>query len=152
MAKFTPDQLKEQMQQTVQHFRESPESWLQFLDTAARLYKYDFPSQVMIFNQRPDATACADLPFWNDRTLRRIARDSSGIGVVQRRADGQEQVQYLFDISDTRPWRDNIPPPYIWEMRADAQDAVLDNLSKQSGEETRLLDSFSDMKKWTDLW
>ena len=144
MAKFTPDQLKEQMEQTVRRFRESPESWMQFLDTAARLYKYDFPSQVMIFNQRPDATACAGLPFWNNRTLRRIARDSSGIGVVQRRADGREQVQYLFDISDTRPRRDNIPPPYIWEMRADAQDAVLDNLSAQSGEDTRLLDSFSD--------
>ena len=144
MAKFTPDQLKEQMEQTVRRFRESPESWMQFLDTAARLYKYDFPSQVMIFNQRPDATACAGLPFWNNRTLRRIARDSSGIGVVQRHADGHEQVQYLFDISDTLPRRDNIPPPYIWEMRADAQDAVLDNLSAQSGEDTRLLDSFSD--------
>ena len=143
MAKFTAGQLKEQAERTISGFISKPTSWLQFLETAARLYKYDFPTQVMIFNQRPDAAACAELPFWGNRMQRSIKRGSSGIGIVQHR-NGKDQVHYLFDVKDTVPRRDNIPPPYIWEMRDDAQEAVLNSLSGMIGDDAHVLDSFAD--------
>ena len=82
MPKFTPQQLDELYHQTLAEFAASPEKWTSFLDTAARLYKYDFKSQVLIWSQRPDATACAELPLWNDRLHRRVNRGSNGIGIV----------------------------------------------------------------------
>lgn len=63
MPKFTPQQLDELYHQKLAEFAASPEKWTSFLDTAARLYKYDFKSQVLIWSQRPDATACAELPL-----------------------------------------------------------------------------------------
>ena len=82
MPKFTPQQLDELYQQALAEFAASPEKWRNFLDTAARLYKYDFKSQVLIWSQRPDATACAELPLWNERLHRRVNRGSNGIGIV----------------------------------------------------------------------
>ena len=82
MPKFTPQQLDELYHQTLAEFAASPEKWTSFLDTAARLYKYDFKSQVLIWSQRPDATACAELPLWNERLHRRVNRGSNGIGIV----------------------------------------------------------------------
>ncbi len=143
MARFTPQQLTKLYEQTLNNFREQPEQWLRFLDTAARLYKYDFPSQVMIFSQRPDAAACADLPFWGNRTQRRINRGATGIGILTQQ-NGQPRVKYVFDISDTAPRADTIPPPYIWQLRPDAQEAVMQNLSARIGEDMQILDSFAD--------
>ena len=143
MAKFTAGQLKERAEQTIAGFISKPTSWLQFLETAARLYKYDFPTQVMIFNQRPEATACAELPFWGNRMQRSIKRGSSGIGIVQHR-NGKDEVRYLFDVKDTVPRRDNIPPPYIWEMRDEAHESVLNSLSSMVGDDAHVLDSFAD--------
>ena len=143
MARFTPQQLTKLYEQTLNNFREQPEQWLRFLDTAARLYKYDFPSQVMIFSQRPDAAACADLPFWGNRTQRRINRGATGIGILTQQ-NGQPRVKYVFDISDTAPRADTVPPPYIWQLRPDAQEAVMQNLSARIGEDMQILDSFAD--------
>ena len=143
MARFTPQQLTKLYEQTLNNFREQPEQWLRFLDTAARLYKYDFPSQVMIFSQRPDAAACADLPFWGNRTQRRINRGATGIGILTQQ-NGQPRVKYVFDISDTAPRADTVPPPYIWQLRPDAQETVMQNLSARIGEDMQILDSFAD--------
>ncbi len=102
MPKFTPQQLDELYHQKLAEFAASPEKWRNFLDTAARLYKYDFKSQVLIWSQRPDATACAELPLWNDRLHRRVNRGSNGIGIVDN-SSNQPRIKYLFDISDTSP-------------------------------------------------
>ena len=133
MPKFTPQQLDELYHQTLAEFAASPEKWTSFLDTAARLYKYDFKSQVLIWSQRPDATACAELPLWNDRLHRRVNRGSNGIGIVDN-SSGQPRIKYLFDISDTSPRDQSVAPPYIWQMRNDAYDTVLDGISAALGE------------------
>lgn len=134
MPKFTPQQLDELYQQALAEFAASPEKWRNFLDTAARLCKYDFKSQVLIWSQRPDATACADLPLWNERLHRRVNRGSNGIGIVDN-SSGQPRIKYLFDISDTSPRDPSVAPPYIWQMRPDAQDTVLDGISAALGED-----------------
>ena len=134
MPKFTPQQLDELYHQTLAEFAASPEKWTSFLDTAARLYKYDFKSQVLIWSQRPDATACAELPLWNERLHRRVNRGSNGIGIVDN-SSGQPHIKYLFDISDTSPRDPSVAPPYIWQMRPDAQDTVLDGISAALGED-----------------
>lgn len=133
MPKFTPQQLDELYHQTLAEFAASPEKWTNFLDTAARLYKYDFKSQVLIWSQRPDATACAELPLWNDRLHRRVNRGSNGIGIVDN-SSNQPRIKYLFDISDTSPRDQSVAPPYIWQMRNDAYDTVLDGISAALGE------------------
>ena len=133
MPKFTPQQLDELYQQALAEFAASPEKWRNFLDTAARLYKYDFKSQVLIWSQRPDATACADLPLWNERLHRRVNRGSNGIGIVDN-SSGQPRIKYLFNISDTSPRDQSVAPPYIWQMRNDAYDTVLDGISAALGE------------------
>ena len=133
MPKFTPQQLDELYHQMLAEFAASPEKWTSFLDTAARLYKYDFKSQVLIWSQRPDATACAELPLWNDRLHRRVNRGSNGIGIVDN-SSGQPRIKYLFDISDTSPRDQSVAPPYIWQMRNDAYDTVLDGISAALGE------------------
>lgn len=132
MPKFTPQQLDELYHQTLAEFAASPEKWTSFLDTAARLYKYDFKSQVLIWSQRPDATACAELPLWNDRLHRRVNRGSNGIGIVDN-SSNQPRIKYLFDISDTSPRDQSVAPPYIWQMRNDAYDTVLDGISAALG-------------------
>lgn len=134
MPKFTPQQLDELYHQTLAEFTASPEKWQNFLETAARLYKYDFKSQVLIWSQRPDATACAELPLWNERLHRRVNRGSNGIGIVDN-SSGQPRIKYLFDILDTSPRDPSVAPPYIWQMRPDAQDTVLDGISAALGED-----------------
>lgn len=143
MPKFTPTQLKEEMLQTVAAFKSDPTDWLRFLDSAAHLYKYDFASQVMIYNQRPDATACAELPLWGNRFHRKVKRGSSGIGIVSQRF-GKEQVRYVFDISDTAPRDENTLPPYIWKLRHDITGDVLKNLQSVINEDTSYLPSFAE--------
>ena len=133
MPKFTPQQLDELYHQKLAEFAASPEKWTSFLDTAARLYKYDFKSQVLIWSQRPDATACAELPLWNERLHRRVNRGSNGIGIVDS-SSNQPRIKYLFDISDTSPRDQSVAPPYIWQMRNDAYDTVLDGISAALGE------------------
>ena len=134
MAKFTPQQLDKLYHQALAEFAASPEKWQNFLDTAARLYKYDFKSQVLIWSQRPDATACADMELWNGRMHRRVNRGSSGIAVI----DDRSAVKYLFDVADTSPTAPTVAPPYIWQMRNDAHDTVLDGISAALGEDMHM--------------
>ena len=67
---------------TAKEIAKNGQEWTRYLTTAARLYKYPFNEQILIFAQRPDATACAELPLWNDRLHRRVNRGSNGIGIV----------------------------------------------------------------------
>ena len=143
MARFTVEELKDRQQELISRFITEPERWKSFLDSASRTYKYAFLTQLLIYDQRPDATACAELPFWGNRMQRSIKRGSVGIGTIAVR-HGKERVAYLFDVSDTVPRRDNIPSPYIWELRPDAQEAVLQGIERMTGDDPRLLDSFTD--------
>jgi len=80
-------------------------NWQRFLDTAARLYKYPFHDQMMIYAQRPDATACAELELWNENELfsRWVRRGSKGIALIDD-SGSYPRLKYVFDVSDTEPW------------------------------------------------
>lgn len=74
--------------------------WTAFLTTAARLYKYPFHEQMMIYAQRPDATACADFDIWNNRMNRYVRRGAKGIALLDE-SSGFPRLHYVFDVSDT---------------------------------------------------
>ena len=75
------------------------ESWTAYLTTASRLYKYRFEDQLMIYAQRPDATACADYDIWNNRMNRYVRRGSKGIALLDE-SSGYPRLHYVFDVSD----------------------------------------------------
>ena len=77
------------------------ESWTAYLTTASRLYKYRFEDQLMIYAQRPDATACADYDIWNNRMNRYVRRGSKGIALLDE-SSGYPRLHYVFDVSDIR--------------------------------------------------
>ncbi len=142
MAKFTVEQLNGQYEGTLREFISNPDNWRRFLDTAARMYKYDFRTQVLIFSQRPSVCACADFDFWTRRAQRSVRRGSSGIGIVSEER-GKARVSYLFDVTDTVPRKENIPPPYIWSLREEAQENTLQALSDVTGEDTHVSGTFA---------
>ena len=90
------------------------QEWTGFLTTAARLYKYPFHEQMMIYAQRPDATACAEYDLWNDRMGRYVRRGSKGIALVDDSGD-RPRLRYVFDISDTGT-REHSRTPWLWKM------------------------------------
>jgi len=79
----------------------SPEEWMKFLDTAARLYRYTFPEQLLIYAQRPEATAVASMEIWNKRMYRWINRGSKGIALIDNTSGPRMKLRYVFDIQDT---------------------------------------------------
>ena len=85
---------------TATHLTDSWQRWTAFLTTASRLYKYPFHEQLMIFAQRPDATACAEYDLWNDTMRRYVRRGSKGIALVDNSRE-KPRLRYVFDISDT---------------------------------------------------
>ena len=90
------------------------QEWTAFLSTAARLYKYPFHEQMMIYAQRPDATACAEYDLWNERMGRYVRRGSKGIALVDDSGD-QPRLRYVFDISDTGT-REHSRTPWLWQL------------------------------------
>lgn len=75
-------------------------TWQNYLLTAARVYKYSFHEQLMIYGQRPNATACAEIELWNDRMGRRVNRGTCGIALIDR-SSRKPRVRYVFDVADT---------------------------------------------------
>ena len=88
--------------------------WTAFLTTATRLYKYPFHEQMMIYAQRPDATACAEYDLWNDKMGRYVRRGSKGIALVDDSGD-KPRLRYVFDISDTGT-REHSRTPWLWQL------------------------------------
>ncbi|MBS7161403.1 MAG: DEAD/DEAH box helicase family protein [Faecalibacterium prausnitzii] len=93
------------------------ESWTDYLTTASRLYKYPFADQLMIYAQRPDATACADFDIWNNRMNRYVRRGSKGIALLDE-SSGFPRLHYVFDVSDTGVRR-NSRDPEVWQLGPD---------------------------------
>ena len=107
------------------------ESWTDYLTTASRLYKYSFPDQLMIYAQRPDATACADYDIWNNRMNRYVRRGSKGIALLDE-SSGYLRLHYVFDVSDTGVRR-NSRDPERWEMNDDLFKPVSEMLTAEYG-------------------
>ena len=107
------------------------ESWTDYLTTASRLYKYPFADQLMIYAQRPDATACADFDIWNNRMNRYIRRGSKGIALLDE-SSGFPRLHYVFDVSDTGVRR-NSRDPEMWQYNDDLKQPVSEMLAATYG-------------------
>ena len=107
------------------------ESWTDYLTTASRLYKYPFADQLMIYAQRPDATACAEFDIWRNRMNRYVRRGSKGIALLDE-SSGLPRLHYVFDVSDTGVRR-NSRDPEMWQYNDDLKQPVSEMLSKTYG-------------------
>ena len=107
---------------TAEQITGSYQKWTAFLTTAARLYKYPYNEQLMIFAQRPEATACAEYDLWNKQMRRYVRRGSKGIALVDTSSD-QPKLRYVFDVSDTSGG-ENSRRPYLWEYRQEYREVV----------------------------
>ena len=107
------------------------ESWTDYLTTASRLYKYPFADQLMIYAQRPDATACADFDIWNNRMNRYVRRGAKGIALLDE-SSGFPRLHYVFDVSDTGVRR-NSRDPDLWQYNDDLKQPVSDALTAAYG-------------------
>ena len=107
------------------------ESWTDYLTTASRLYKYPFADQLMIYAQRPDATACAEFDIWRNRMNRYVRRGSKGIALLDE-SSGFPRLHYVFDVSDTGVRR-NSRDPEMWQYNDDLKQPVSEMLSKTYG-------------------
>ena len=107
----------------------SYQSWTDFLTTAARLYKYPYHEQLMIYAQRPEATACADYELWNKRMGRYVRWGSKGIALIDHSGDAPK-LKYVFDVADTRT-TERSRSPYLWEYRPEHAQVVPYALEEQ---------------------
>ena len=105
------------------------ESWTDYLTTASRLYKYSFADQLMIYAQRPDATACADYDIWNNRMNRYVRRGSKGIALLDQ-SSSVPRLHYVFDVSDTGVRR-NSRDPEMWQLNDDLFQPVSEMLAQE---------------------
>ena len=111
----------------------SREQWTAFLTTAARLYKYPYNEQLMIYKQRPDATACAEYDLWNETMRRYVRRGSKGIALIDN-TGSRPNLRYVFDVSDTGT-RKNSRPVNLWTMKDEYVPAVQEALERAYGVE-----------------
>ena len=118
-------------QQTAKELTRYWENWTDYLTTASRLYKYSFADQLMIYAQRPDATACASFDIWNNRMNRYVRRGSKGIALLDE-SSGFPRLHYVFDVSDTGVRR-NSRDPEVWQLGPDLVQPVSEMLSKTYG-------------------
>ena len=107
------------------------ENWTDYLTTASRLYKYSYADQLMIYAQRPDATACADFDIWNNRMNRYVRRGAKGIALLDE-SSGFPRLHYVFDVSDTGVRR-NSRDPEVWQYNDDLKQPVSEMLRKTYG-------------------
>ena len=107
------------------------EHWTDYLTTASRLYKYNFADQLMIYAQRPDATACASFDIWNNRMNRYVRRGSKGIALLDQ-SSSVPRLHYVFDVSDTGVRR-NSRDPEVWQLNDDLFKPVSEMLAREYG-------------------
>ena len=122
----------EMSQHTASQITKSYLKWTDFLSTAGRFYKYPFPEQLMIYAQRPDATACAEWDFWNQRMRRYIRRGAKGIALVDN-SQGRPVLRYVFDVADTGRMDDRGLNPNLWKYQEEHRDVVAAALENRFG-------------------
>ena len=120
----------------------SPRDWMNYLDTAARLYRYPFMDQLLIHAQRPQATACASLELWNEKMLRWVNRGAKGIALLDETMQ-KTRLRYVFDIQDTHKIKGG-RTPYLWQLQEKQQDALLNHLEEVYGLEAKDAGNLSD--------
>ena len=113
----------------------SPGDWMDYMDTASRLYRYSFSDQLLIHAQRPDATACASLELWNEKMLRWVNRGARGIALFDETWQNTK-LRYVFDISDTHMVAGG-RSPYLWQMQEHQREEILTHLAEVYGLEEK---------------
>ena len=130
--------------QTAKELTRYWENWTDYLTTASRLYKYNFSDQLMIYAQRPDATACASFDIWNNRMGRYVRRGSKGIALLDQ-SSSVPRLHYVFDVSDTGVRR-NSRDPEVWQLGPDLIHPVSEMLAREYGvQHERLSQQISDL-------
>ena len=120
----------------------SPRDWMNYLDTAVRLYRYPFMDQLLIHAQRPKATACASLELWNEKMLRWVNRGAKGIALLDETMQ-KTRLRYVFDIQDTHKVKGG-RTPYLWQLQEKQQDALLNHLEEVYGLKAKDAGNLSD--------
>ena len=111
----------------------SPEEWCRFLTTAARFYKaYDFDDQLLIYAQKPNATACADMPTWNNKMRRWVNAGSTAIALIRKGYGGKPYLDYVHDVADTHPVRGG-KDPWLWKLTEENRELVMERLRDTFG-------------------
>ena len=121
---------------TAMRITKDQEQWTSYLKTAARLYRYPFREQILIYAQRPDATAVASMEIWNNRMNCWVNRGAKGIALIDENRQGR--LKYVFDVSNVHKSRDGRIPK-LWEMKPEHEDTVIKSLEKVYGETSRNL-------------
>ena len=139
---------------TLRRITENTDNWTAFLASCANLYKYPFADQLMIYAQRPDATACADFDTWNKRMGRYVKRGSSGIALIYD-SQNTPKLRYVFDISDTGA-RANTPEFHLWQCDKEQLNAALrEAYGVETGETFSKIEAISETfaaEYWTEHW
>ena len=118
--------------ETARQVSKNGKEWTKYLTTAARLYKYPFEDQMLIYAQRPDAKACALMETWNEKMFCWVNRGAKGIALFDRDSE-RPRLRYVFDVSDVHKARRIGKDPYLWEIREEHKEAVLAQLEKTYG-------------------
>ena len=122
-------------EETAKEVVRNEESWRRYLNTASRLYKYPFKEQLLIYAQRPDATACASIEIWNEKMHCWVNKGAKGIALIDE--DSFSGLKYVFDISDVHKARRIGQFPNLWEMREEHMESVISRLEKTYGDTDR---------------
>ena len=145
---------REMADQTASELVLSHQNWTSFLQAMAKLYKYPYHEQLMIYAQRPDATACASYEIWNNQMRRYVQRGRRGIALIDTTGDNPE-IKYVFDVSDTGV-RPNSRTPYLFQFRPEHEQTVTDALADRFGigPGNNLPDFIEEIANWLadDYW
>ena len=109
------------------------EEWMKYLTTAARLYKYPFREQLLIYAQRPDATACASIELWNERMHCWVNKGAKGIALLDEDEAHGKRLKYVFDVSDVHAARRIGRYPELWELHEEHKEDVIKRLEQTYG-------------------
>ena len=125
---YAMEQLTEEVAKDV---AASPQEWMRFLNTSSRLYKYTFPEQLLIYAQRPEATAVASMEIWNQKMYRWIKKGSKGIALIDNTSGPKTKLRYVFDVQDTYKVRNLGKDPQLWNLPMEGEQLVADYLQEQ---------------------
>ena len=124
-------QWKQLTEEVAKDVAASPQEWMRFLNTASRLYKYTFPEQLLIYAQRPEATAVASMEIWNQKMYRWIKKGSKGIALIDNTSGPKTKLRYVFDVQDTYKVRNLGKDPQLWNLPVEGEQLVADYLQEQ---------------------
>lgn len=125
--------ISELAQETSKNIARNGETWCDYLNTAARLYKYTFKEQMLIFAQRPGATACADMGTWNASMKCRVNKGAKGIAIIDEEAS-VPGLKYVFDVADVQKLGRDGRYPYLWNLKEEHKEEILERLEKLYGD------------------